>query len=522
MKVGIYNRWLRTLGGGEKYMLALAACLAREHEVEVITHQAVDLREAAAKLNVDTSRLRLRCLPEMPDESLAPLTAEYDLFILASQSSLIPSRARKSMMMVFFPLPVYLSPSARVRREVGLWLRRELLVPVYGRGFYDVERIGERMARWTDGHAILRVPVPSGKARMSLWVGAPGAQAPTQVTFKLNGQPLAQADLPESGSYVPFQIDLRAGDSATATVELICHARDEIFGSGDSRPVGVAVGDVLIHHWRYRLYRLLFEQLFQEWGLRLHGIPDRLVIEALDTYPLICAISQFTREWIQRYWARESEILYPPVDVEMFQPREKRNIILTVGRIFAGSHNKKHLPMIETFKQLVDEGLPGWEFHITGSLSPEPVHQDYYRRVVAAAQGYPIYVHPDAPLPELQALYGAARIYWHASGYGEDEQREPIKFEHFGITTVEAMSAGAVPVVIGKAGQLEVVEHNCSGLHWQTLDELAAFTRQVISDEVLWSRLSQGAQERSRAFSRDAFDQRVRQIIGDLTGPPRQ
>ena len=113
-------------------------------------------------------------------------------------------------------------------------------------------------------------------------------------------------------------------------------------------------------------------------------------------------------------------------------------------------------------------------------------------------------------------MYGAAKIYWHASGYGEDEQRDPIKFEHFGITTVEAMAAGAVPIVIGKAGQLEVVEHDVSGLHWQTLPELAAHTRRVIADEDLWARLSRGAIERSRTFSRAAFDDRVRELMNGL------
>jgi glycosyltransferase involved in cell wall biosynthesis len=513
MKVGLYDRWLRTLGGGERYALALAECLAREHEVDILTHQAVDLGAASAKLRVDTSRLRLRCLPELLDSAIAPFTAEYDLFISASQSSLIPSLARRSILVVFFPLQVYLSPSARIRRQVGLWLRRALSVPVYARGFYDVERVSDKQARWTDGHAFLLIPVSSGQTRLRLQVGA---RVPTQVVFRLNGQPVGQVAIPAAGTYVPFQVDARPGHETTATLEVISQATYEVLGADSSRPVGVAVADVEVCHWRYRLYRWLFEQLLKEWGLRLHGIPERLGTEAIDSYSLICAISQFTRDWIMRYWRRDSQILYPPVNIDAFSPMPKRNMILTVGRIFVGGHNKKHLPMIETFKRLVDEGLEGWEFHIAGSTAPEPVHQDYLQRVIAAANGYPIVLHTDISAPELEALYGAARIYWHASGYGEDERREPIKFEHFGITTVEAMAAGAVPVVIGKAGQLEVVEHGRSGLHWQTLDELAALTRQVISDEALWLRLSQGAREHCKTFSREAFDQRARQLVGAL------
>jgi glycosyltransferase involved in cell wall biosynthesis len=228
------------------------------------------------------------------------------------------------------------------------------------------------------------------------------------------------------------------------------------------------------------------------------------------------AISRFTQTWIQTYWSRTSELLYPPVDVTAFQPGDKQPIILTVGRIFAGGHNKKHLPMISAFKQLIASGLDGWEFHIAGSVGQEAVDRDYFQTVQAAAQGYPIVLHRNIEQAELRALYAAAKIYWHASGYGENEQRDPIKFEHFGITTVEAMAAGAVPIVIGKAGQREIVEHDVSGLLWQTLDELAAQTQRVIADEALRARLSNGAIGRSRAFSRAAFDDRVRELMSGL------
>jgi len=38
---------------------------------------------------------------------------------------------------------------------------------------------------------------------------------------------------------------------------------------------------------------------------------------------------------------------------------------------------------------------------------------------------------------ELKELYETASIYWHATGYGE---REPIRFEHFGISMPYARS----------------------------------------------------------------------------------
>lgn len=511
MKVGIYDRWLTALGGGERMALALAEVLAADHEVDVIAHHAIDLDRAAAKLNVHTSRLRLCCVPEQPDdEQLAPLTSAYDLFIAASQATFIPARARHNWMLVFFPYPIELSPLARFRRRVGLWLRRWLMVPVYADGFYGAERGGEQLLRWTNGRATIKVSMSSGGIPVRLLVDAP---AETHLALRLNGQPIHTVDLLPDGSSVPIEITARADRSGVATIDLISDAHTQPIGLRDTRSVGVALRGVEIDHWRYRSYQRVFEQRFKHWGLRLLNIPSDRGAEALRTYSTLLAISRFTQTWIQKYWSRTSEPLYPPVDVTAFQPGGKQPIILTVGRIFAGGHNKKHLPMISAFKQLVENGLCGWEFHIAGSVGVEPVDRDYFKQIQAAARGYPIVIHADIAAAELRRLYGAAKIYWHASGYGEDEQRDPIKFEHFGITTVEAMAAGAVPIVIGKAGQREIVEHDRSGLQWQTLDELIAQTRRVIADEALWQRLNAGAQDRSQAFSQAAFEDRVQTLM---------
>ena len=511
MKVGLYDRWLHTLGGGERMALALAQCLAAEHDVEVIAHHAVDLEAAAAKLNLDLRRVHLRCVPELPaDDDYAPLTAEYDLFIAASQTTFIPARAKYSWLLTFFPYPIELSPVARARRRIGLMLRRQLRLPIYAHGFYGAEPDGDHLIRWTDGHGVLHLPIQSGALTVRLSI-----HAATHTEVRVNGQVQCSIEPTPERGFSPITIEIEA-HARSATIELISTRHDQPIGLRDVRSVGVAIREVVIDHWRYRLYQQLFERRFKHWGLRLLNIPSEQGAAAVRSYSTVIGISRFTQDWIRHYWSRDSKLLYPPVEVDAFQPGDKRHIILTVGRIFAGGHNKKHLPLIETFKQLVDGGWHDWEFHLAGSVGDAPVDQDYFTQVQKAAQGYPIVIHPAVPLATLQDLYGAAKIYWHASGYGEDEQRDPIKFEHFGITTVEAMAAGAVPIVIGTAGPLEIVEHEVSGLHWQTLAELAAHTRRVSADETLWSRLSHNAIERSRTFSRAAFDNRVRELVNGL------
>jgi hypothetical protein len=70
-----------------------------------------------------------------------------------------------------------------------------------------------------------------------------------------------------------------------------------------------------------------------------------------------------------------------------------------------------------------------------------------------------------------------------------------------------------VPVVIAKAGQLETVESDRSGLHWQTLEELQSHTLRLIGDPALCQRLAAGALERCREFDYAAFARHVRSIL---------
>ena len=111
-------------------------------------------------------------------------------------------------------------------------------------------------------------------------------------------------------------------------------------------------------------------------------------------------------------------------------------------------------------------------------------------------------------------MYSTSAVYWHASGFGEDDQREPEKYEHFGITTVEAMAAGCVPVVIAKGGQPEIVQHGKNGFLWNTLEELQQSTLQLMQDPALASSLSQQAVQDSRQYATDAFYRRVNQVNG--------
>jgi glycosyltransferase involved in cell wall biosynthesis len=209
------------------------------------------------------------------------------------------------------------------------------------------------------------------------------------------------------------------------------------------------------------------------------------------------------------------------VAVEELTPGGKETRILSVGRFFAGQHNKRHMLMVEAFRALVDGGVTGWELHLAGGLTPGAAHAAYLEDVRRAAAGYPIVVHVDVPFDELRSLYAHSAIYWHAAGFGYDEETDPIRFEHFGITTVEAMAAGCVPVVYAAGGQRELVADSVTGYGWRTLAELRARTEQLIADPALRARLADGAVLSSQRFDWAHFRQRLVETLAEADSPVR-
>ena len=278
--------------------------------------------------------------------------------------------------------------------------------------------------------------------------------------------------------------------------------------------------DVIVHTPRFNAFHAITGNVIGKYGTRFQFLPlpntHSNIHEAMDTYDAVWAISKFTQRWIKTYWQRDSILLYPPVDVEKFTPAPKKNQILNVGRFFAGNHNKKHLEMIQAFKEMVDAGLKDWEFHLVGGSTPGDIHEKYLADVISEAANYPIFIHPDMPYPEMLNLYNESAIYWHASGFGEDENREPVKFEHFGITTVEGMAAGCVPVVIGKGGQPEIVRHGHNGYLWYTIGELKQFTGNLIVNPELRRSLSAAAIRDSQNYSGEKFKSNLNQHLAKI------
>ena len=242
--------------------------------------------------------------------------------------------------------------------------------------------------------------------------------------------------------------------------------------------------------WRNRLNRLYAEW---EWRRRFAG------------YRAVAANSRFTQRWVRRRWAIDCSAVYPPVELDV-PDREKRNLIVSVGRFSTAALSKNQLEMVLAFRELSDKGgLTGWSYATAGGLRDDPDEGAYFERVRRAAADGSVQVLPNLERERLLDLYGEGKIFWHAAGLGEDEEARPESTEHFGIVTVEAMAAGCVPIVIRKGGQPEIVEHGVSGFLWDTLEELKEYTKLLAADDGLRARMATAARARALHFSRAAY-----------------
>lgn len=254
---------------------------------------------------------------------------------------------------------------------------------------------------------------------------------------------------------------------------------------------------------------------------------QRGVPRFVDTYDLVLANSQFTRGHVLRRWEVDATVMHPPcAETAGVSTSNRDRTILNVGRFQSDGPNiphKRQDVLVDAFARMQDLIAAGWSLQLVGAVGSSPADQAYLDRVREMARGLPVVVHANAPHELLTDLSRRARIYWHAQGYGTDGALHPEAQEHFGISTVEAMAAGIVPVVYATAGPAEVVQDEPE-LTWRTPEELATRTRALLEPD-RWALWHRWCQHRAAEFSTSAFTNHLTALhrlhCGPLPAPGR-
>jgi glycosyltransferase involved in cell wall biosynthesis len=177
---------------------------------------------------------------------------------------------------------------------------------------------------------------------------------------------------------------------------------------------------------------------------------------------LVLTNSEYSRKTILNAFNVDAKILYPPVDVSSFREaaldsNQREDIIIVISRI---APDKQIENAIEVARMMRSRGI-GKGMIIAGNLHRYD-HQ-YYQQLKNMIADYDlqdyISLQTNISFNKLLQLMQWAKVYFH-----------PRIDEHFGISIVEAMASGLVPVVSNIGGHIEFVP---SKYQFQTLGHAA-------------------------------------------------
>jgi glycosyltransferase involved in cell wall biosynthesis len=549
-KIGIYDRYLSTAGGGERYSCKIAEILSGDvrYKVDMITDLFADLDVVGSKLNLNLEKVDLKVFPFLSVEYAKKITEAYDIFINTTYLSALPSYARRNLYLCYFPTPFDVDFTFIHRlallffRYPAIWLYKlgdRLLegfkgIEVTG-GLYDLKRFMLHRGSFTSGKADIIYefgdPVNTNKKETpsnEIWVGLknPVSLGVEHINCKVE---LFRVDVSGNASETVFSDEMIIGSGTkkilsinTKTKEkskFLLSVSSDTFTAGPGNSAGADtrnLGIVLYNEQRINFLKKFLLKILGFIPLFLVAYPKNLGF--LNSYDRIISISGYSEKWIKKLWKKESTILYPPVDTESFAPVKKEKIILSVGRFFPQHHNKKQFEMLKQFMELYNNRndiFGDYTLVLAGGVENKKEHLEYVEKIRNLAGSYPVKILTNIRWEELKDIFGKSLIFWHAAGMDEDENSNPEKFEHFGITTVEAMASGCICVVINKGGQPEIIDEGSNGFLFDSWQQLKEKTVDICTGKVDIASISENAVKSSNNFSSEKFKEKLEELIND-------
>jgi len=227
------------------------------------------------------------------------------------------------------------------------------------------------------------------------------------------------------------------------------------------------------------LYGILLKRLYKKW------------FSSVRSGRIVCN-SRFTARMIYRYYHVLPDVIHPPVDTEYFkcENNDRDNAIATVSRLIP----EKNLDKIPVLSRLVK----GYVFRVIGSRA---FGSD---KVIEKLTGYNnirVYVNVERTL--LKKLLCTSKIYLH-----------PPFREHFGISVVEAMSSGLVPIVYYDSGSCtDIVSKVNPRLCYSDIRDVPKIIKFI---EKHYDELQQKSIQVSRMFDKRVFQRKIMEYVEKL------
>ena len=213
--------------------------------------------------------------------------------------------------------------------------------------------------------------------------------------------------------------------------------------------------------------------------------------------------SNFSRKAILKSFGVDSAVLPPPVDVDIFRnacltSNPRNDSILVISRF----HPSKKIENVIHLAKLLHQNELGTEMNIVGNMLPDGVGYFNYLNNLVKHYELEDFVRFEINLrfDRLLNLMRRSKVYVH-----------PLPGEPFGISTVEAMSAGIIPVVPDIGGHTEFVPAKYQfHTYGQGVGAVAAALAAPASER---AKLSHSTQK----YSVTNYIKKFQQILTDIT-----
>ncbi len=247
--------------------------------------------------------------------------------------------------------------------------------------------------------------------------------------------------------------------------------------------------------WRaYSLYHDALESLIV-WGLT-----------HLNMIPLLLVNSRFNGQAVENDLHKKSLVLYPPVYSEDYSGlsklKDRDDIVLTISRI----EEPKGLDLILNVAAKVHNA----KFVIIGSSGSKRYLKNLYQTISELGLEKRVIIIPNADEKVKKAYLAKAKIYLHANQY-----------EAFGISVVEAMASGLVPIVYKNGAPWTDIlceEQGLYGYGYSDVCSCANLIEALLQNDYLRNETAKRSLNQALRFDRKIYRKAVVKLIGKCLG----
>ena len=242
-------------------------------------------------------------------------------------------------------------------------------------------------------------------------------------------------------------------------------------------------------YWPVKIYAHIVNHFLRQWDFSSSKRPDYFI-----------ANSEETKRRIQKFYRRDADVIYPPVDIPphviqskaMNPGKEDDNYYITLSRLARAKH-------IDVLIRAANKAK--FKLKVIGSGRDA----EYLKSIAGPTVEFLNHI----PDEQFKEVFAGAKAFLFAS---VDEE--------FGIAPVEAMGYGIPVIAYGSGGLKEIVQNGTNGYLYTGLDD-ASLMKSIKKFENLsekdYEKMRKEARKSAEKYSIEVFEKKILDFIKNTT-----